>query len=419
MKSLEAKKTATSAAVLTTPLPTKSGRGDALRDQARGMSFAEGEALFATGGPQASNTTQQKQNSTKLNGPAAEETTTPGGPGKPGSMGKSLVGHMAELNKSPALDPKVSSQDGKYNVGYGGGPPKLPPGTRVVKQDGPFGPSEELVFPKDVPPEEQQRIREAYYTAKASENGRVTDVWEQEPGTNDISSKYFVDSQPAAGERLSWKLKDPKLASEALDQWLSGGGDTTVADCASALVALQLQSLRDRVGDAEFNKMVGQSKAVYFIAPNPMDTPLREYMSEIDMYKDKDKGHVGLRNLKEGDAVYFANHPDYIKYDPKGSYSGENAIYMGVDENGSQRFSGFGVSSGSERDINAALMKHFNDAATAAGRAAIGEAEFVAAGGGLQTSYSPADQDATRGSPKGLRLDEDKVAAKLEANRKR
>ncbi len=402
---------ASSAGMAKSPVQTKA-RGDARKVQARGMDFAAGQALFAPpSGPEErtaapTNVVQAKQAETKPGESA--------GPGAGKTMGQSLVGHMNELNKSPSLVDEsgapAGDRSGKYNVSYKPGYPMLPPGAKVHEEQGkePW-----LELPENMDLEEQVALKMKWNDAHDYQHGHVTDVWD-----DDGESAYFVDSNPGKGSRFSWQLKPGASASAALDQWLIKGGAVdvassgervvpTVADCASALVAAQLQALRDRVGDANFDKLVKSTRTDFFICGDPKRTPLGQFMSEIDLYKSGDKGQIGDRPLTDGDAVYFRNHKDYIKYAPLGLWSGENCVYLGREGgNGPQMFGGFGLPRETEEGINAKLVKAFNDVAPEGKKISL--AGLLADGGGLQTSFDVKD-DQQRGNSMGLRLDEAKV----------
>lgn len=394
-----------------------SARADARKVQARGMDYAAGQALFAPPGPAAGQRTAGDAAPVQAK-EAATKTGEPGGPEASGkTLGQTLVGHMDELNKSPALVDEsgkpVAGNNGKYNVGYKPAHPEMPPGAKVITE---AGKEPVLVTPENMDPQEEYKFKKAWHEAHDNQHGHVTDVWQEGEDTG----KFFVSSNPGSGNRFSWQLKPGASASGALDQWLSKSGDvevgadgssrrkdTTVADCASALVAMQLQSLRERVGDANFDKLVKANKSEFFICGDPKKTPLGPFMSEIDLYKSGDKGTIGNRPLTEGDAVYFRNHTSYKQYDPVGLWSGENCVYLGREGGtGPQMFGGFGLPRETEEGINAKLVKAFNDKAPEDKK--IKPADLLANGGGLQTTFDPKDDDQ-RGNSMGLRLDEAKV----------
>jgi hypothetical protein len=335
-------------------------------------------------------------------------------------MGAKMVDQMTMLNKSDDLykrDPEtggvsVLQGGGDYTVGY---KPEVAQNSPTIWDD------------------------------LDEQNGRVYD-----------GAELFDNPAPGEGERFSWKLSsdvidnalirpkkhsldtdyDPmvlawqqdtgdkssrKSPSMALKFWLKG---PTVAECASVMVALMLDTVRQQLGDAAFDKMVRNSQATYFICPNPSQTPLTgrredpddDYITPIGLYglpEDKKRDQSGkFAGLLPGDTVYFRNKSDYAAkskafltaksgadpfgttHEVAGSWSGENCVYMGENDGGEQLFSGFGMLSQTESQILDALASHYQDDTGETTSAAA----ILSDGGGLQTSK------VTDNGPDGWRL---------------
>jgi hypothetical protein len=69
--------------------------------------------------------------------------------------------------------------------------------------------------------------------------------------------------------------------------------------------------------------------------------------------------------LKKGDWVYFWNIKEYHQKHHGGAWGGENAIYEGKD-GGIDKFSGFGAAHLTSEQMNAELLKQYNDGLPAA-----------------------------------------------------
>ena len=147
---------------------------------------------------------------------------------------------------------------------------------------------------------------------------------------------------------LEWTLKPGKSAAAALRAWLHG---TTLADCATAIVAVELDTLRAALGDEEFDRRYGREQGAAALSPLRIaqvmgGTPLEDAMVSVDV-----AGDLGSRDLTVGDWVSFYNHPKYLLKHPGGDWQGENAVYTGEDEGGCQRFTGLGAAGKSEWEL--------------------------------------------------------------------
>jgi peptidoglycan hydrolase-like protein with peptidoglycan-binding domain len=169
---------------------------------------------------------------------------------------------------------------------------------------------------------------------------------ERFPWNPDYRNGY---ANPTYWERLGWmewRLKPNKSASEGIKAWLEG---LTIAECFTALVAIELDSVRAAIGDAKFDERFGSTtnrlpdESRLHIKQSIVGTSLEGLMKWTDAANAGDAGVMGNRPAKEGDWYYFYNHPRYLLKHPAGAFQGENAVYMGKNDAGVQLWAGMGV----------------------------------------------------------------------------
>ncbi|AFZ22999.1 hypothetical protein Cylst_0670 [Cylindrospermum stagnale PCC 7417] len=66
-------------------------------------------------------------------------------------------------------------------------------------------------------------------------------------------------------------------------------------------------------------------------------------MIQTDASAKGEQGKANNRPVKIGEWYYFYNHPKYLLKHPAGEWQGENSIYMGKDDKGTQLWSGLGT----------------------------------------------------------------------------
>lgn len=144
---------------------------------------------------------------------------------------------------------------------------------------------------------------------------------------------------------MDWRLKPGRSASAAIKSWLRG---LTIAECATALAAIEIDTIRAAIGDEKFDSHFGSTdklipaKQRLRVCYRREGTPLEQTIVPTDARKSGDAGTIGHRPAKPGEWYYFYNHPKYLLKHPGGSWQGENALYMGEEE-GKQVWSGMGT----------------------------------------------------------------------------
>jgi hypothetical protein len=165
---------------------------------------------------------------------------------------------------------------------------------------------------------------------------------------------------------MEWRLKPMIDAAHAIKSWLAG---LTIAECASTLVAIELDTLRAAVGDARFNQMYGETP---FTKPERELLHITQFMgtSSAGAFKtttDERFFNVfgtetpGNRSVKKGEWYYFCNHPKYLLKHPGGAFQGENSVCMD-DTKGAQKWSGFGVGVKTEPEMLDVMAAAYNGA---------------------------------------------------------
>jgi hypothetical protein len=174
-------------------------------------------------------------------------------------------------------------------------------------------------------------------------------------------------ADPQYFERLGfwdWQLKKGKSASAAVKSWLKG---LTIADCQTTIQTIHYDTIRAAIGDEKFDKEFGSEteevpeEQKLRISPLEEKVPLYKFLTKTTAAKSGEKGEIGNRpNLQAGEWYYFSNYSKYLLKHPGGEWQGEHALYMGVDEKGEQRWSGFGVNNYTEKQILQEMVDAYN-----------------------------------------------------------
>lgn len=175
---------------------------------------------------------------------------------------------------------------------------------------------------------------------------------------------YFERVEP-----MSWRLKPRMSASAAIRSWLDG---LTVAECFTAMIAIEYETLRAAVGNDAFDREFGSTDrttpAGRRLTISQGKPRIREYMKPTEAASKKEPGKPGDRPARVGDWYYFMNHPKYLLKHPGGAWQGENSIYVGR-EGGVQMWAGMGTSNESptspsshvtENEMLASMVSAYN-----------------------------------------------------------
>ncbi|HWU90212.1 MAG TPA: peptidoglycan-binding protein [Kofleriaceae bacterium] len=163
--------------------------------------------------------------------------------------------------------------------------------------------------------------------------------------------------------RLDWRLKPRMSASAGLQAWLHG---LTIAECNSAIVAIQTDAVRAAIGDTKFDERFGSTDQKIAedkrmrIKAGVEGTVVDGLNKPTEGAAAGDAGTFGNRPIQKGDWCYFCNHPKYLLKHPGGAFQGENAIFMGTDTSGKQIWSGMGVDNVTEQDMLREMISAYN-----------------------------------------------------------
>jgi len=181
-------------------------------------------------------------------------------------------------------------------------------------------------------------------------------------------------------DRIGWMHFTPKSplpagkeAADAIEAIFAPGADNRL-ECMAMTVAVEYYSLLKGLGKTRFNALFPGGAGLE-ISTRLGSGSHPTFYGATKLYKN-----VSLSSKTEiltGDWVYFKNFTDYLAKHPGGAWQGENAICMGGG-----KYRGFGVSSLSEADMNAELVRVYNLTLPAADQKTV--ADLAAEGGGLK-----------------------------------
>lgn len=193
------------------------------------------------------------------------------------------MGNQAKLNKSKSLAHHDSVRDkveDPWDVGYRPQMPATPTwdeyDANIDVQGGKVDDGGEL-FARSMPRTREVVDMSADEWEYEMEGDRLS--WELD--SHGMGSEIDASSTSEDALFLDQGLTGKKTPAMALQVWLQG---PTIADCQSAMVALMLDALRKKITDEEFNHLCLTSSAKFVITTNPMQTPLAEYLEDIELY---------------------------------------------------------------------------------------------------------------------------------------
>ncbi|HMQ33657.1 MAG TPA: peptidoglycan-binding protein [Chloroflexaceae bacterium] len=161
---------------------------------------------------------------------------------------------------------------------------------------------------------------------------------------------------------MDWMLKPRMSASAAIKSWLRG---LTIAECTSAIVAIEIDTLRAAIGDTKFDEQFGSTDRLIpreqrlRIKQGTAGTPVEQFMKQTEGAEAGDPGTIGHRPARPGEWYYFYNHPKYLLKHPGGAFQGENSIYLG-EKDGEQHWSGMGLHDVTELEMLDEMVGAYN-----------------------------------------------------------
>lgn len=201
------------------------------------------------------------------------------------------------------------------------------------------------------------------YESELSRAGQAS-RWKDEYRWGYNASGHF-DNPAETGGFMDFRLKKGHSASAAIKAWLKG---LTVAECLTAVFAMEYETLRAAVGDKKFDQTFGSANpqedaAVggnrLRIAPNG-STPISQFLeatklAEMSQDGKHPEGKLSDKELDDhlvpGQWYYFYNHPKYLLKHPGGAWQGENSLYMGRDNKGKRLWAGLGATNKTEDEM--------------------------------------------------------------------
>ena len=144
------------------------------------------------------------------------------------------------------------------------------------------------------------------------------DRWRDEYRNGFANPAYWTRTP---GRPMSWQVKPGCDAAAAIQDWLKG---LTIAECASVLVAIQLNTLRATVGDRRFNQMFstlgGQpERGLLNVDKDWTRASTAGFIQDVesDQIPLAQPEGIGNRPVKRGTWYSFCNHPKYLLKHPE------------------------------------------------------------------------------------------------------
>jgi hypothetical protein len=201
------------------------------------------------------------------------------------------------------------------------------------------------------------------------------DLWRDEYRLGHHYGDQFINPWEN-GQFMRFELKAGKSASEGIKAWLAG---VTVAECNSAVVAMQIDTFRKAIGDTKFDAKFGSSDPTVdkgvsqrmVIKQGGDGTPIDQMLDQTELAKvsttgpgrDPNNGTASEKEkedlLKPGEWYYFYNHPKYLLKHPGGAWQGENSLYMGKNDKGERMWAGMGATDKTETTMVSEMVSAY------------------------------------------------------------
>jgi hypothetical protein len=210
-----------------------------------------------------------------------------------------------------------------------------------------------------------------WYNYKRICDRQGADVWKDEWRAGHTRATQFVNPHEK-GRWMDFELKKGESASKGIKAWLAGA---TVCECLSAVVAMEIDSLRAAIGDTQFDAMFGSDDPKVdanvrddrrmHIRAGLAGTPVGDYVKPTSIAQKARRGEAISEKDLETDLVpghwyYFYNHPKYLLKHPGGAWQGENALYMGKNAAGERLWAGMGADGKTEDTMIDEMVSAYN-----------------------------------------------------------
>ncbi|MGY0035726.1 hypothetical protein [Pedobacter sp. NJ-S-72] len=186
-------------------------------------------------------------------------------------------------------------------------------------------------------------------------------------------------------DKFTWRLL-PNISAttgilEFLNPTLTAGDNPaiTITECQTAIQAVFYHSILKLVGQKRFDKLFGEEKVetpseqrlkieFNITGANPLNNYLIKDKAKMDKEEYNELKHEenvpvsspGFRPAKLGGWYFIKNHPLFNIRHSLGIWGGENALYVGRNDDNEQIFSGFGLENRTEKEMAQCLADEFN-----------------------------------------------------------
>ncbi len=219
-------------------------------------------------------------------------------------------------------------------------------------------------------------VKYSYNRERELKRANRMDLWKDEYRYGHHYGDEFINPWEQ-GAFMKFDLKPGKSASAGIKAWLAG---VTVAECNSAVVAMQINTFRKAIGDKKFDAQFGSADPTIdkgvtrrlVIKPGTDGTPVDGMVDATELAKKSVDGpgrdpNTGTASdeekealLKPGEWYYFYNHPKYLLKHPGGAWQGENSLYMGKNAKGERLWAGMGATDKTETTMVDEMVSAYN-----------------------------------------------------------
>ncbi len=180
------------------------------------------------------------------------------------------------------------------------------------------------------------------------------------PWNDDLEAGYADPRYWIRTGHMQWKLKPGVSASEGIKAWLEG---LTIAECLTAIFAIETDTMRGVLGDARFDELFGSKNRPPqegLLEVGVGNSSISNFLVPTEGNQGGDTGTFGNRPAELGEWYYFYNHPRYLLKHPAGAFQGENSIYMGKNPAQEQLWAGLGVPPTTEKGMMEEMAGAYN-----------------------------------------------------------